>query len=92
MHYKWAWEYFGVLRGLQGLRGFWGGDESGEDVEVVVAGLPELAAISFEQLGGLCFEDVDGCRSWVSSGFGEEQVNVLGHQDISEDLELVALA
>ena len=25
-------------------------------------------------------------------GFREEQMNVLGHQDISEDVELVALA
>jgi hypothetical protein len=28
----------------------------------------------------------------VFFGFREEQMNVLGHQDISEDVELVALA
>jgi len=33
----------------------------GEDVEVVVAGLPELAAVAFEELGGFRFEDVEGC-------------------------------
>jgi hypothetical protein len=63
-----------------------------KDVEVVVAGLPELAMIAFEELGGFRFEDVERCRQGVSSGFGEEQVNVLGHEDVAEDVELVALA
>jgi hypothetical protein len=63
----------------------------GEDVEVVVAGLPEVFVIAFEEFGGFSFEDVERCRQGVSSGFGEEQVNVLGHQDIPEDVELVSL-
>jgi hypothetical protein len=29
----------------------------GEDVEVVVAGLPEVAVRSFEEFGGLAFDD-----------------------------------
>ena len=32
----------------------------GEDVEVVVAGLPELFAVAFEELGGFRLEDVEG--------------------------------
>jgi hypothetical protein len=29
----------------------------GEDVEVVVAGLPELSAVGFEEFGGFALED-----------------------------------
>ena len=28
----------------------------------------------------------------MSSGFGEEQVDVLGHENVAEDVELVAFA
>ena len=33
----------------------------GEDVEVVVAGLPEVLVVSFEELRGFGFEDVERC-------------------------------
>ncbi len=32
----------------------------GDDVEVVVAGLPEVGAVGFEEFGGFPFEDVQG--------------------------------
>jgi hypothetical protein len=64
----------------------------GEDVEVVVAGLPEVFVVAFEEFGGFSLEDAEGCGQRVSFGFGEEQVNVLGHEDVTEDVELVALA
>jgi hypothetical protein len=32
----------------------------GEDVEVVVAGLPEVASFALEKFGGLAFDDSDG--------------------------------
>jgi hypothetical protein len=32
----------------------------GEDIEVVVARLPEVIAIVFEELGGLAFDDSEG--------------------------------
>ena len=32
----------------------------GEDVEVVVAGLPEVGALALEKFGGLAFDDSDG--------------------------------
>jgi len=32
----------------------------GEDVEVVVAGLPEVLARAAEQLGGFAFKDAEG--------------------------------
>ena len=64
----------------------------GKDVEVVVAGLPEVLAVAFEEFGGFSFEDTESCGQRVSPRFGEEEVNVLGHQDVSEDVELVAMA
>ena len=33
----------------------------GEDIEVVVAGLPELLAVAFQELRAFGFEDVEGC-------------------------------
>jgi hypothetical protein len=64
----------------------------GEDVEVVVAGLPELGAGAFEELGGFALEDADGCREWAAFRFGQEKVDMLRHEDVAEEVELVALA
>lgn len=41
----------------------------GKDVEVVVAGLPELFAVGFEPAGSLVFEDVEGGAEEVGLGF-----------------------
>ena len=65
---------------------------SGEDVEVVVASLPELGAAAFEEFGGFALEDADGCREWVEFRLAEEQMHMLRHKDVAEELELVALA
>jgi hypothetical protein len=51
-----------------------------------------LAVIAFEELGGFRFEDVEGCCQGVPPGFGEEQVDVLGHENVAEDVELMTLA
>jgi len=64
----------------------------GEDVEVVVAGLPELGAAAFEELGGFALKDANDCREWAKLWFGEEKVDVLRHEDVAEEVELVALA
>jgi hypothetical protein len=32
----------------------------GEDIEVVVAGLPEVGALALEEFGGLALDDSDG--------------------------------
>ena len=63
----------------------------GEDVEVVIARLPELASVSFEDFGSFAFQDADGCREWTAFWFGEEKVDVLGHEDVAEDEEVVSL-
>lgn len=61
----------------------------GEDVEVVIAALPELFAVGFEALGGFVFEDVESGAEEVGFGFREEQVDVFGHEDVAEDVEVV---
>jgi hypothetical protein len=63
-----------------------------QDVEVIVPGLPELSSFAFEELGGLGLEDSYGCGQRVELRFGEEQVDVLGHDDVAEEEELVSLA
>jgi len=63
----------------------------GVDVEVVVAGLPEGFAGAFEESGGLWFEDSEGGGEVGFGGFGEEEVDVLGHEDAGVDVEVVGL-
>jgi hypothetical protein len=62
----------------------------GEDVEIVVAYLPELGSVAFEQLRGFTLEDAEGCREGVELRFGDKQVNVLGHEDVAEDVKLMS--
>ena len=64
----------------------------GEDVEVVVAGLPELFAVAFEALGGFSLEDTHGVAEELLLRFGEQQVDVLWHEDVAEEIEIVRLA
>ena len=64
----------------------------GEDVEVVVAGLPEGSlseALRDRQLERLKRPRE---RQFVVFGFAEEQVDVLGHDDVAEDLVVVTPA
>jgi hypothetical protein len=62
----------------------------GEDVEVVVAGLPEVSVRSFEQFGGLAFDDSEGGGEFF--WFAEEEVDVFGHQDVGVEEEVVGAA
>jgi hypothetical protein len=64
----------------------------GEDVEVVIAGLPEVAVHSFEEFGGLAFDDSDGGREWLVFGFAQEEVEMFGHQDVGVKEEVVGAA
>lgn len=59
----------------------------GEDFEVVVTGLPEGSL-------GEPFRDgeLQGFREQVFRRFAEEDVDMLRHDDIAEDSELVAVA
>jgi len=63
----------------------------GEDVEVLVAGLPELFAVALETLGGFSLEDSHGVAEESLLRFGEQQVGVLRHEDVAEEIEIVRL-
>jgi hypothetical protein len=63
----------------------------GEDVEVVVTGLPEVGSFTLEEFGGLSLEDAQGGLHGVELRFAEEKVDVLGHEDVAEEVELVPL-
>jgi hypothetical protein len=62
----------------------------GEDVEVVVAALPELRTTALETLRRLVFENVQGNGERMEFGFADEEVEVFGHEDVSEDVQLMA--
>ena len=64
----------------------------GEDVEVVVAALPELIALAFEATRGFAFEDTEQGGQWNVGRFAQEKVDVLGHEDVAADVEMVAFA
>lgn len=63
-----------------------------ENVEVVIAGLPELRPRAFEEFGRLSFEGSKRVVEAMQFWFAEEQVDVLRHQDVGEHIELVATA
>jgi len=62
----------------------------GEDVEIVVAGLPE--GFGFGLLRDGEFQGLEGFGQGCCGGFTEEEVDVLGHEDVSVDVEAVTLA
>ena len=62
----------------------------GEDVEVVVAGLPELGAGALEEFGGFAFEGSERVVQSVELWFAEKHVDVLGHEDVAVAINLVA--
>jgi hypothetical protein len=62
---------------------------AGMHVEVVVARLPELLALALQELGRLCLQDVQRHGERMQFRLGDEKMNMLGHQDVSEDPELV---
>src|SRR6185312_6459758 len=64
----------------------------GKDVEVVVSGLPELGPFAFEYFRCLALEDAECGGERLDFWLGEQQVDVLGHEDIAEEKELVTLS
>ena len=62
------------------------------DVEVVVARLPEVISDAEELFGAFLFQDSKGGGEGVVGGFGEEEVDVLGHKDVGVEVEAVGLA
>ena len=62
----------------------------GEDVEIVVAGLPERTFREASGDGDL--QGLQGFRQEIVGRFADEQVNVLRHDDVAEDFESVMAA
>jgi hypothetical protein len=62
----------------------------GEDVEVVVTDLPEGSWGG--ELGDGELEGLDGFGKRLGFGFAQEKVDVFGHDDVAEDIEVVASA
>jgi hypothetical protein len=62
----------------------------GEDVEVVIAGLPEVLAGASEEFGGFALEHAEGGGYGSYLWLRHEEVDVLGHEDVAEDREVVA--
>lgn len=61
-----------------------------EDVEIVVAGLPERTFR--EASGDRDFQGLQSFRQEIVGRFTDEQVNVLRHDDVAEDFELAMAA
>ena len=62
----------------------------GEDVEVVVAGLPE--GTFFESPGDGDLQGLEGFGEGSFRGFAQEEMDVLRHDDVAEEFELVLFA
>jgi len=62
----------------------------GEDVEIVVAGLPEGFGVGLLRDGE--FQGLEGFGEGFGGGFAEEKVDVLGHKDVAVDVEVVTFA
>jgi hypothetical protein len=64
----------------------------GEDIEAVVAGMPK--GFLGEAFRNREFEGLECLRkrNFAVLGFADEEMNMLGHDDKAEDLEVVALA
>jgi hypothetical protein len=64
----------------------------GQDIEVVVAGLPEVHSFAFENLGAFSLQDAQSSGKGLEFRLGQKQVDVLGHENVTEEKELVTLA
>jgi len=60
------------------------------DVEVVITGLPEASVVTVESLGDGLLQRLDCAGESGPFGLSDEQVNVLGHDHISDHMEAVA--
>jgi hypothetical protein len=65
------------------------------DIEVVVTALPELFLVGesegLELAGGQLLEDLEKGGEGSDGGFVGEEMDVLGHQDVGRDAELLLL-
>lgn len=63
-----------------------------DDVAIEVAPLPELLAVAFELARCFSLEGAEGIGEEVQFRLAEQQVDVVWHQDIAEDVELMTMA
>ncbi len=54
--------------------------------------MPEVVVRAEEEFGGFLFEDFEGGGEGVVGGFGEEEGDVLGHEDVAVEVEAVGSA
>ncbi len=64
-----------------------------QNVEVVIARLPEGPIVGAREFSRhKLFQHLERGREVTLIGFADEQVNVFGHDDVSEDLKLIPAA
>jgi hypothetical protein len=64
----------------------------GDDVEVVVASVPEGTGVVLEPLGGFALQNAECVGEGLPLWFADQQMDVLRHQDVAKDEELVSSA
>lgn len=62
-----------------------------QHIEIEVANLPELLMAASQQLRGFALENADRGGKRVSLGLADKKMNVIGHEDVAEDIELMSL-
>jgi len=62
-----------------------------EDIEVIITRLPELGSLTFEKFGGLPFQYAKSLMQLFAPGLTQKQMDVFGHENVSEEIELVPL-
>jgi hypothetical protein len=60
-----------------------------EDIEVVVTRLPEMGSFVFQELRGFAFDDSHGRGEGMAFRFAQEEMNMLGHDDVSVEREVM---
>ena len=55
------------------------------DIEIVIAFLPEVLGLADEPAGDSLLEGLNRNGERIAMGLAKQQVDVLGHDDVSED-------
>ena len=59
---------------------------------MILPGLPELSAGAAEEFGGLSFQHSERVAEWMELWLTDEEVNVLGHEDVAVEKKPVSSA
>ena len=60
------------------------------NVEVIVTSLPEASVVPVQLLRDRLFQRLDRPRQGRAFGFGDEKVDVFGHDDVADHVEPIA--